>query len=139
MIEIDLFNSLLKIQIDWEYAIESVEKLDTSAEKENRSPVKGKAAIIILGEYGAIAHRSSFPPEDTKLAVVISPPSIWFCPSQDGLHGVFFEEYKDSKYGSGIQFTKLDLFDYTNIDARLDAWNFYSQMLIAHNSGSNRN
>lgn len=129
MIEFNVFDEPSKVQIDWEYALKVAEDLDTSAHQENRHPIKGKVAVQILGEYAATAHRCAFPPEYVKLAVVISPPYVWFCPSSDGLHGSFIEEYDQQRHGSGTRLTKEELFAYTNIDARLDAWSFYAQML----------
>jgi|GEM_PF-5120327 len=134
LIEFDVFNEPSKAQINWEYALKVIEDLDTSVYREGRLPIKEKAAIRILAEYAVIAHRCAFAPENARLAVVVSPPHVWFCPSKDGLHGAFIEEYDQSRHGGGIKFTKdNDLFAYTNIDARLDAWSFYAQMLSHSN------
>ncbi len=43
------------VEIDWEYALNAVENLDVTAQEEDRLSIKGKAAINILAEYGAIA------------------------------------------------------------------------------------
>lgn len=130
MIEFDVFDIPSKVQIDWEYALKSVDNLDILAGQESRLPIKGKAAVRILGEYAAIAHYCAFTPESTRLAVIVDPPCVWFCPSKEGLHGAFIERYNLERHGEGMKFTKeSDLFAYTNIDARLDAWGFYAQML----------
>lgn len=137
MIEFDVFAMPSKIQIDWEYALKIAENLDALAEQEGRRPIKGKAAVNILGEYAAIAHYCAFAPKDIRLAVIVSPPHVWFCPSKDGLQGGFIEEYNASRHGDGVRFTKEpDLFSYTNIDARLDAWSFYAQMLSGYSKAA---
>jgi hypothetical protein len=133
--EFDVFDLLPpKVFIDWDYAMRSVENLDPTAEQDGRLPMKGKAAIRVLAEYAAIAHHCSFAPKGTTLAVVVSPPRVWFCPGKAGLHGAFIEEYREDKHGVGVPFYKPDLFDYTNIDARLDAWSFYAGMLTRDRS-----
>lgn len=132
MDEFNAFESQATIQVDWAYALKAVEGLDVSAASEGRVAIQGKAAIRILGEYGAIASLCAFSPKTIKLAIVICPPYVWFCPSKDGLSGVFIEPHRPDRHGGGIRFVKeADLFAYTNIDARLDAWNFYAQMLLA--------
>lgn len=119
------------IIIDWEYALQVVENLDTSAIKEDRNPIKGKAAIAVLAEYGAIAYKAVCPPESTKLAIIISPPYVRFCPSSNGLDGVFIENYKEEKHGKCfLELTKEDdLFAYNNVDSRIDGWGFFSNMI----------
>ncbi|MEY3223181.1 MAG: hypothetical protein RLZZ203_2037, partial [Cyanobacteriota bacterium] len=42
--------------------------------------------------YGAIAYKCIYPPKGTKLAIIISPPHVRFCPSSDGLDGVFIRK-----------------------------------------------
>jgi hypothetical protein len=131
LIEFDVFDLSSIVKIDWEYALKITENLDSSAKQENRNPIAGKAAVRILGEYAAIAHHCAFAPKGVMLAVVVSPPTVWFCPSKDGLNGSFIEEYSQARHGEGIRFTKaFDLFQYTNVDARLDAWSFYAQMIL---------
>lgn len=72
MIGFDAFDIPATVQIDWEYALKITEYLDVSAEQECRIPIKGKTAARILAEYAAIAHHCCFPPENTRLAVVVS-------------------------------------------------------------------
>ncbi len=117
--------------IDWEYALQVVENLDTSAIKEDRNPIKGKAAIAVLAEYGAITYKAVCPPESTKLAIIISPPYVRFCPSSNGLDGVFIENYKEEKHGKCfLELTKEDdLFAYNNVNSRIDGWRFFSNMV----------
>jgi hypothetical protein len=108
----------------------AVATLDKYASDENRTPIKGKAAINILAEYGAIAYRCSGVPDRFKLAIVISPPHVWFCPSSDGLDGVFIEDYSEDKHGKSFMTSEKDnLFTYSNIDARLDGWSFAAGMV----------
>lgn len=130
-IQLDPFKEISKlVVIDWEYALQAVENLDTSAIEEDRKAIKGKAAINILAEYGAIAYKCVYPPENTKLAIVISPPVVRFCPSLDGLDGVFIENYTEEKHGKFfLELTKDDLFAYSNIDSRIDGWGFFGDMI----------
>lgn len=132
MIVLEPFNETNKpVMIDWDYALKAVENLDTLAQKGKRRAITGKAAINILAEYGAIAYRCATPPNNTKLAIVVSPPCVHFCPSRDGLDGVFIEEYKEQKHGKYfLEITKDGLFGYTNIDARFDAWGFFGDMVL---------
>lgn len=131
IIQLDPFKEITKpVIIDWDYALNAVATLDKYASDENRNPIKGKAAISILAEYGAITYKAVCPPESTKLAIVISPPFIFFCPSPDGLDGVFIEDYSEDKHGKYfMQLEKDNLFAYTNIDARLDGWAFAAGMV----------
>jgi hypothetical protein len=116
--------------VDWDYALTAVATLDKYASDENRNPIKGKAAINILAEYGAIAYRCSGVPDRFKLAIVVSPPFIFFCPSPNGLDGIFVEDYSEDKHGkSFMDLEKDNLFAYTNIDARLDGWSFAAGMV----------
>ena len=131
IIQLDPFKEITKpVIIDWDYALTAVATLDKYASDENRTPIKGKAAINILAEYGAITYKAVCPPESTKLAIVISPPFIFFCPSPDGLDGVFIEDYSEDKHGKSFMTSEKDnLFAYSNIDARLDGWGFAAGMV----------
>jgi hypothetical protein len=131
IIQLDPFKEITKpVIIDWDYALTAVATLDKYASDENRTPIKGKAAINILAEYGAIAYRCSGVPDRFKLAIVISPPHVWFCPSSDGLDGVFIEDYSEDKHGKSFMTSEKDnLFTYSNIDARLDGWSFAAGMV----------
>ena len=130
MIQLDPFKETNPVLIDWEYALRIAENLDTSSQEEKRRAITGKAAINILAEYGAIAYKCVYPPDNAKLAIVISPPYVRFCPSSNGLDGVFIEEYTERKHGKCfLELTKDGLFAYTNIDSRLDAWGFFGDMV----------
>ena len=139
MVYLDPFsNSKDLVFVNWDFALSVVETLDKYASDENRTPIKGKAAINILAEYGAITYKAVYPP--TKLAIVISPPFIFFCPSPDGLDGVFIEDYYEDKHGKCfIQLEKDNLFAYTNIDARLDGWSFAAGMVELAQKNKDRN
>jgi hypothetical protein len=129
--ELKVFETPQVVHIDWAYALEICKTLDRPEPDEDRLPITGKAAIVILAEYGAIAHKCSFPPKSVKLAVVVCPPSTWFCPSTDGLDGVFIEQYTPEKFGNGISIEadNPDLFRYGSIDARMDGWEFAAFMV----------
>lgn len=123
LIELEIRLPSVKVWVDEAFAEEAVKGLDTWAEEDKRS-------IKILAEYGLTAFVCSSCPEDVKLAIVIEPPLVHFCPSLDGLHGVFIEAYDKEKYGDAVELVKQkDLFAYTNIQARLDGWSFAAGMI----------
>ena len=130
-IEITPFEEIKKsVQIDWGYALSVVATLDKYADDENRTPIKDKAAIIILAEYGAITYNAVCLPENTRLLIVISPPFVFFCPSSEGLDGVYIESYSEDKHGKAFMVLEKDnLFAYSNLDARLDGWAFAASMI----------
>lgn len=114
----------------WEYALKAVKDIDVLLPGETRPTIKGKSAIHILLEYGKIAYESSDPPDGSKLAIIISPPFVRFCPSGDGLSGIFIEEYEEEKHGKCfLEIEKTNLFDFCNINARLDGWQFFANMV----------
>lgn len=116
--------------VDWEFALNAAKSLDISAEEEGRLPINGKAAINILAEYGVITHKCVYLPENSKLAIVLSPPFVRFCPSVDGLEGIFIEEYEEGKHGKVfLELKKEGLFSYSNIDSRIDGWGFFGDMI----------
>jgi hypothetical protein len=132
-------SSPIPVFVDWDYAIAVCEKLDRPLE--DRRPIQGRTAVRILAEYAAIAHRSAWPPDGVKLAVVVAPPSVWFCPSEHGHHGGFICAYDSDVFGTGIEFFKAgaehSLFDYCSISARLDGWSFASRMISTHSKSEN--
>jgi hypothetical protein len=125
------FSQSFDVFVNWDYALTVCAQLDRPEAGEDRLPMRGKAAISILAEYGATAHRCCHPPAGTKLAIVISPPSIWFCPSQFGLDGVWIDSYSEREFGQGVELalTTPNLWRFDNIHARLDAWDFVAEIL----------
>ena len=120
-------NLLIEIKatvfIDWEYALQSVVNLSKTFK--NR-----RATVNVLAEYGAISYQCATPPEGSKLAIVISPPIVYFCPSDDGLSGIFIEKYQEEKHGKCyFQIEKTDFSSFSNIHARLDGWQFFANMV----------
>lgn len=92
--------------------------------------ISAQSASDILIEYGALLHQFCRHPEDTALVVVIDHPSVFFCPLLNGTSGVFIETYSKGKHGDWVmRLHKEDLFDYTNLDARLDALDFRGFMI----------
>ncbi len=117
--------------VNWDYALKAVENLDTTYEEEGRKPLHLKTIIHILAEYGAIAYQCSSVPKELRLAIVISPPIVNFCPSKDGVDGIFIEEYSEEKHGKCfLELTKNELCCYTNIDGRIDGWRFFGGMVL---------
>lgn len=133
MIDLNVFDQPCTVHVDWDYALKVTETLDTTATDDDRRPVTGMAAIRLLAEYGATAHSCAACPDNLKLLVVVSPPIVVFSPSIDGIHGIFVEEYNPDKHGvAGVTFHKeINLLAYTNLAARLDAWDFCAEMLSA--------
>ena len=123
-------NKDIPIFCDWEYALKTVKDIDILLPGETRSRIKGAAAIRVLLEYGKIAYDCSTPPDSCRLAIVISPLFVRFCPSRDGLSGIFIEEYGEEKHGKCfLEIKKTNLFDFCNINARLDGWQFFANMV----------
>ena len=121
----------VKVHVDKEHAFKSITGWDVGADAENRLPIEGMAAVRILEEYGKAAHLCASV-ESCNLAIVIDAPSVWFCPSQDGPDGVFLQQYDESIHGPGVEVEKqLDIWDFSNIKARLDGWGFFAQMVFA--------
>jgi hypothetical protein len=132
LIELTVFDTARTVGINWAYALEICADLDKPAKEESGTRIKGKAAIKILAEYAATAHRCAWPPPSCGLIIVVCPPSVWFCPNDKQLHGLFVEPYDLEKHGAGLQITnKTDLFDFCSISARLDGWRFSSEMVFS--------
>jgi hypothetical protein len=132
LIKLPVFDTPSIVSINWDYALEICSDLDKPAKEEGRARIKGKAAIRILTEYAAIAHRCAWPPPSCGLIIVVCPPSVWFCPNDKQLHGLFIEPYDIEKHGAGLELTnKPDLSDYCSISARLDGWRFSSEMVFS--------
>jgi hypothetical protein len=135
MSEIRVFDTPQIIKVDWEYAIDQCRNIDRVESDENRLPITGKAAVLILAEYGSIAYKCAYVPSDINLAVIVCPPCVWFCPSKERLDGVFIEEYSEERFGGGLKLTKIDcdLFSYSSIEARLDGWHFAAWIISEFN------
>lgn len=138
--EIKVHEKQSTVFVDWDYALGICKSLDKVDENEKRYPIKGKAAILILAEYAAIAQRCAWPPNNVGLVVVVCPPSVWFCPNEKGLSGMFIEPYSQEKHGNGIEFIgKESLWDFCSIQARLDGWQFFAKMCSFGQEGNNAN
>ena len=116
------------VSIDWGYALCAVKSIAVPC------CFREKAIINVLAEYGAIAYKCCATPDSCKLAIIISPPIVRFCPSKDGLSGIFIEEYQEEKHGKCFQdLQKTELSDFDNIHARLDGWQFFADIVsLAH-------
>ena len=115
------------VYVNWEYALQLAENIDDSGNR-----IRSKAAINILAEYGSIAYRCAlpqFPGSNNTLAIIIDHPIVHFCPSISGLSGVFIDKYDEENHGVSIRYEKSNLYDYTNINARLDGWDFFGGMV----------
>ena len=120
----------LSVTIDWEYALTIIENIDKIANRENNHLIEGRAVIKILAEYGVTAYKAASVPENTKLAIIISLPYVYFCPSTEGLDGVFIEQYNPEKHGRCLlELRRKQLFDCSNIQAKVDGWDFFSAMV----------
>lgn len=113
--------------VDWDYALNLI----------TDGFIKRKASINCLAEYGAIAYEcTSVAETNSRLAIVICDSSVWFCPSRDGLNGVFIEPYRPERHGQGIEYKKQTLLECTNFQARLDGWDFFAQITSWANQGN---
>ena len=135
MEEIRVHENPSTVYVDWDYALNICESLDKVGSDDDRLPMTGKTAILVLAEYAAIAHKCAWPPENVGLAVVVCPPSVWFCPKEKGkgLEGLFIEPYSKVRHGEGLEFVKRDpdLLDFCSINARRDGWRFAAEMTFA--------
>jgi hypothetical protein len=117
---------------DWDSALDIASKLDRLKPGEDRSLINGRIALRIVAEYGLLFYQSAHPGEETnlKLAIVIDEITVYVIPSEEGLDGVFIGEYWLAKYGKWAhKLTKESLWNFTNIDARLDGFSFFADML----------
>lgn len=116
--------------VDW-WFVQELKGLSLSEEDGVHTPFEGKRLASVLAEYGQVAHKCAAV-SGCELAIVIVPPSVWFCPSESGFNGVFIEPYSEDKFGAGVEVSKADgsLWDYCSINARLDGWNFFGGMVM---------
>lgn len=122
------------VYVDW-YFVQTLNGLDKLEEGDVRVPFKGKRLASVLAEYGQVAHKCAAV-SGCELAIVVAPPSVWFCPSKSGPNGVFIEPYSEDKFGAGVEASKAagSLWGYCSINARLDGWNFFGGMVMRGNS-----
>lgn len=117
---------------DWQAALDVASRLDLLKPGEDRSLINGRIALRIVAEYGLLVYQSAHPGEETglKLAIVIDETTVYVIPSEEGIDGVFIGEYWLAKYGKWAhKLTKESLWDFTNINARLDGFAFFADML----------
>lgn len=112
---------------------DKMDSLDNYPEGFVGRPFKGPSVLRILAEYAATAHKCSWAPEETALAVVVWPPEVYFCPSMCGINGAFLEPYHASKHGEyAYKIQKgMDIWAYSNIEATRDGWDFNAAMVSA--------
>jgi len=121
---------------DWDSALTAASKLDQLEPGEDRSLIRGKTALLIVAEYGVTFYKAAHPGEEVSLslAIVIDENVVYIIPSRDGLNGIFIGEYRAEKYGEWVKkLTKEGLWAFSNIDARIDGWTFFSEMVL-HNA-----
>lgn len=94
-------------------------------------PLKGSAIVRLLCRYASELLREALTPDDLKLAVIVWPPSVWFCLSTDGLHGSFVQPYDNVIHGEiTCELDKgMNIWNYSNIEAMRDGWHFHATML----------
>lgn len=122
---------------DWDSALDVASRLDRLKPGEDRSLIKGRIALRIVAEYGLLFYQSAHPGGETglRLAIVIDDLTVYAIPSEEGVDGVFIGEYWLAKYGEWAhKLTKESLWDFTNINARLDGFSFFADM-IAQSQG----
>jgi hypothetical protein len=87
----------------------------------------------VAGNIWCFSKKTSSAPKAQKLAVVVWPPQVFFCPSLDGLDGVFVEPYDEDKHGKNcfVLHKEYDIWDFTSAHALRDGWEFNASMISA--------
>jgi hypothetical protein len=122
---------------DWDSALDVASRLDLLASGRGRCLIGGRSALRVLAEYGFWFYQSAHPGGETdlKLAIVIDKLAVYIVPSKVGKDGVFIGEYCAIEYGDWVKkLTKESLWDFTNINARIDGSSFFADM-IAQSQG----
>ena len=123
---------------NWEQAFAAVSKLDQLKSGEDRSLIQGKAALRIVAEYGLMYYKCAVLSSDSKirLRLIIDGNTVYTFLSLDGVAGVFIYPYDAELHGDWVE--KLDknsLYDFNNIEARLEGWSFYARVLAEFKEG----
>lgn len=119
-------------EVAFKEAIELSKDLDCESNYDRGElPLFGAPVLQLLGIYGVLAHKASSKPKNQKLAVVVWPPQVFFCPSKDGLDGVFVEPYSEEKHGKNCFVLHKDsnIWDFGSVDALRDGWTFCAEMV----------
>jgi hypothetical protein len=120
--------------VDWDVAISLCKTLDHEDNySDGELPFSAAPCIRLLGIYGVLAKKASSCPELQKLAVVVWPPQVFFCPSLDELDGVFVEPYDKNKHGKNcfVLHKECNIWDFTSAHALRDGWEFNASMVSA--------
>lgn len=144
MIEWEVNGKIVKVS-DWDKALVAASNLDRLEPEEIRGLIQGKAALLILAEYGLVFHRCAHPGEgvDVSLLVVIDQNVVYIIVSKcEEMNGVLIGEYKAEVHGEWVKkLTKKSIWDFSNIDARIEGLAFFVDMLqqsIKCHSGGDR-
>lgn len=118
---------------DLDESMVSVSKLDKlEPGDESRRLIQGKAALLIVAEYGLTLYGCAHPGEgiSVPLLVVIDENVVYISVSYPGKMTVFVGAYDEKAHGAWVKkLTKSSLWDFSNIDARLDGWAFHADMV----------
>jgi hypothetical protein len=118
--------------LDWDKALSAALKLETVKSGTIGHLIKGKAAISIQSEYGIAFYKSAHPGEgvEVPLLIVIDGDTVYATFGGDGKNKVIIGEYSEESHGPWVK--KLDketLWDFCNINARLDGWELYADIM----------
>jgi hypothetical protein len=125
---------MTEVEADWDWALNLVRGLKDAAD------FPASTAVRVLAEYGAIVHRESLPGGEVKinLAVVIAPPEVFIC-AGGPMDGVFIQPYSEEKFGGfHLKHDRPQFLSYTNIQARMDGWEFFNFALQCSHEAKGR-
>ena len=123
---------------NWEQAFAAVSKLDQLKSGEDRSLIQGKAALRVVAEYGLMYYKCAVLSSDSgaRLRLIIDGNTVYTFLSLDGVAGVFIYPYNAEFHGDWVEkIEKNSLYDFNNVEARLDGWSFYARRLVRSKEG----
>lgn len=123
---------------NWEQAFAVASKLDQLKPGEDRSLIQGKAALRVVAEYGLMYYKCAVLSSDSevRLRLIIDGNTVYTFLSLDGVAGVFIYPYNPEFHGDWVEkLEKKSLYDFNNIEARLDGWSFYARRLLRSKEG----
>jgi hypothetical protein len=117
---------------DWDKALVAASKLETVKPGTIGPLIRGKALISIQAEYGIALYKCAHPGDDIEvpLLIVIDGNTVYATFGGDGKTKVVIGEYSEASHGPWVKrLTKDSLWDFCNINARIDGWELYSDIL----------
>jgi hypothetical protein len=118
--------------LDWGKALASVSKMETVKPGSIGHLIKGKAAILIQAEYGLTFYKCAHPGAgiEVSLLVVIDGDAVYATFGGDSKTKIIIGEYSKASHGPWVKkLAKETLWDFCNINARIDGWELYADIL----------